>query len=757
MATGAGKTRTVIALSDLLMRCNWAKRVLFLADRVALVKQAVGQFKQHLPDAAPVNLVTEKHTESRVYVSTYPTMMGLIGDTGESGEKRFGSGHFDLIIIDEAHRSVYQKYRAIFSYFDSFLVGLTATPKDDVDHNTYSLFELEDGVPTDAYDIADAVKDKFLVPPKAVSVPLKFQREGIVYAERSEEEKERWDELAWDEESDEKPDRVEAQAVNKWLFNEDTVDKVLAHLMTKGVKVAGGDRMGKTIIFAKNNDHAQFIQRRFDANYPKMVGEFARVITFKTEYAQSLIDTFYLKESAPHIAISVDMLDTGIDVPEAVNLVFFKLVRSKTKFWQMMGRGTRLCPNLFGPGEHKAYFQVFDYCQNLEFFSEDPDTTDGPSGEPLGKRLFKARLELIGELDAIDENLIAGRADEEMVDQSGELRRGLATRLHEEVEAMNLDNFIVRPQRRLVEKYREAGAWEKLRFEERAELAGEVAGLPHELDPEDEQAKRFDLLLLNLQLAVLKKEPSFARLRKQVVTIAGLLEERSAIPMVQKQLVIIQELQTDEWWEHATLTMLETVRRRLRDLVSLIEMKARKPVFTDFEDELGESTEVQFLEFISADEFERFRAKARHFLSAHLDHMVVHKLRMNEPLTAVDLAELERLLGESGVGSEIEIKQAREQSEGLGLFVRSLVGLDREAAKKALGRFLDGGTATASQIEFLDLIVDHLTEYGALSPARLYESPFIDVAAGGPESCFVANDVEELCSILGAIRDAAAG
>jgi type I restriction enzyme R subunit len=402
MATGAGKIRTVIALSDLLMRCNWVKRVLFLADRVALVNQAVKAFKAHLPTAAPVNLITEKATEGRVYPSTYPTMMGLIDDTADA-QRRFGAGHFDLIIIDEAHRSVYQKYRAIFDYFDSLLVGLTATPKDEIDRNTYGLFELETGVPTDAYGLEDAVRDKFLVPPKAVSVPLKFQREGIRYEDLSEDEKDRWDALEWDEEGN-VPDAVGAEAINRWLFNIDTVDKVLEQLMTRGQTVAGGDRIGKIIIFAKNHEHAVFIQGRFDANYPHLKGHFARAIDFKTEYAQSLIDDFSSAEKAPHIAISIDMLDTGIDVPEIVNLVFFKIVRSKTKFWQMIGRGTRLRPDLFGPGQDKKFFYVFDYCQNLEFFSQNPDVTDGATGASLSMRLFTTRLSLIAELDNREEH-----------------------------------------------------------------------------------------------------------------------------------------------------------------------------------------------------------------------------------------------------------------------------------------------------------------------------------------------------------------
>jgi len=378
MATGAGKTRTVIALCDLLMRCNWVKRVLFLADRVALVRQAVNAFKKHLPDSSPVNLVEEKDMEGRVFVSTYPTMMKQIEDMSE-GQRRFGVGHFDILIIDEAHRSVFKKYKAIFDYFDSLLVGLTATPKNEIERNTYTLFDLENGVPTDAYSLEEAVKDGFLVPPQAVSVPLKFQREGINYDELTDEDKEQWDSLEWDEEG-EVPDRVEAEAVNKWLFNIDTVDKVLAHLMTRGLKVAGGDRLGKTILFAKNQAHADFVAGRFNVNYPHFKGEFARVITFKTEYAQNLIDNFSNKEKSPHLAISVDMLDTGIDVPEVVNLVFFKLVRSKTKFWQMVGRGTRLRPELFEPGKDKKFFYLFDYCQNLEYFSQNPETTDGSPG-----------------------------------------------------------------------------------------------------------------------------------------------------------------------------------------------------------------------------------------------------------------------------------------------------------------------------------------------------------------------------------------
>ncbi|MGY1914404.1 DEAD/DEAH box helicase family protein [Blastococcus sp. SYSU DS0973] len=756
MATGSGKTRTVIALVDQLMRAGWVKRVLFLADRTALVNQAVGAFKTHLPNATTVNLVTEKVADGRVYVSTYPTMMNLINET-DAGRRLFGPGYFDLIVIDEAHRSVYQKYRSIFSWFDSLLVGLTATPKDEVDRNTYSLFNLEDGVPTDAYSLDEAVAAGYLVPPVAVSVPTKFLREGIRYDELSEEEKDDWDSFEWNEDGD-IPDAVSAEELNKFLFNSDTVDKVLATLMKDGHKVAGGDRLGKTIVFAKNQAHAEFIQKRFDVNYPEYAGDFARVITHSVTYAQNLIDGFSIKDKAPHIAISVDMLDTGIDVPEVVNLVFFKLIRAKSKFWQMIGRGTRLRPDLYGPGEDKKNFYVFDFCGNLEFFSQNLPDSGGSLQKSLAERLFEARLGLLTALDQTGAGADAGGQPEvgqgEVSDRG--LRVDVAWTLHEVVVGMNEDNFLVRPARQWVETYSDWDAWHQLTPEKAGDIAHHLAGLPSTKRDDDEDAKRFDLILLRLQLAQLDGDAIlFERLRTQVRDITAALLGQTTIPSVKAQEQLLEELSGDEWWVDVTLPMLELARRRIRGLVRFVEKSQRAVVYSNFADELGESSTIELPGVTPGTNWERFRAKARAYLRDHEDHLALQRLRRNLQLTPEDLASLEEMLGESGAGSEADIARAREESHGLGLFIRSLVGLDREAATAAFDRYLSDGAYSSNQIRFVQLIVEHLTANGVMDVGRLYESPFTDSAPHGPDSIFTEDEVDGIVTVLHQVRERA--
>ena len=768
-ATGTGKTRTVISLTDVLTRCNWVKRVLFLADRTSLVLQAERAFRRFLPDCSPVNLVTNKGGEGRVFLSTYPTMMNLIDAEDSKGVKRFGVGHFDLVIIDEAHRSVYQKYGAIFAYFDSLLSGLTATPREEIDRNTYELFDREIGLPTDEYGLDQAVADGFLVPFKPISVPLRFPREGISYAALSDEDKAQWDLLDW-EENVQNAGRVDSGAVNAWLFNADTVDKGLQVLMTKGCLEAAGDRLGKSVIFARNHKHAEFIRERFDHSYPHLAGKAARVIDNQVKYAQSLIDAFADPQSDLRIAISVDMLDTGIDIPEIVNLVFFKPVRSRTKFWQMVGRGTRTCKDLFGPGRDKECFWIFDLCQNLEFFLGQGGAEATSAPESLSTRLFRSRLALIDTIDqkgllsilpSVPSMAIPSR-DGQPADHDNALglyRHTLAELLRCHVAACPADNFLVRPHLQLVERFRNHEAWASLSPDDHQALAATLAPLPsayaEQQGDTDADARRFDLLLYTLQLTLLRSEPRFTRLQKQLRELAAQLEARPNIPQVAAELELIRDLLRDEWWQDVTVPMLEEARRRLRGLMGLIETISREPLYTNFADELGELRELDAAALLSRDEFQQFRLRAREFLRAHDDHLTMQRLRRNQPLTSADLNELEQFLISHGIGDQQAIARAREECNGFGVFIRSLVGLDRNAAKELFAHYLAEGTHTATQIRFINEIIDELTSRGAMDPARLYDPPFSDLAPTGPEGLFSDAEAEQLFDLLQLINDRA--
>lgn len=733
MATGTGKTRTAIALVDVLQRSNWIKRALFLADRRSLVRQAAKAFKTHLPDSSPVDLLNDKEADGRVYLCTYPTMMGLIDEKrGESN--RFGVGFFDLVIIDEAHRSVYKKYGEIFRYFDSLLVGLTATPKDEVDRDTYGLFDLEQGVPTDAYELDKAVADGFLVFYDGHQVDMRFPRRGIDYEALSEEEKEQWDTLDWgDAEDDERPDRVDAGAVNNWLFNEDTVDQVLRYVMENGHKVDGGDRLGKTIVFARNQRHAEFIERRFNVHYPEFAGKFARIVSYKERDAQGLIDDFSIADKAPHIAISVDMLDTGIDVPEILNLVFFKPVYSKTKFWQMVGRGTRTCEDLFGPGDHKQDFRLFDFCGNLDFFRANPEGVKRSGSRPsLSTRLFQDRVELLGLL-----------LDDPALDPDAVLADPLRMALQREVAGMNADNFIVRDRLQAVDRFRRMEDWQSLSSSERQTLKNEVAGLPSAMPTDDVRSRELDALVLKMQLAWIQGgADAFGPERVKILELAALLETRTGVPAVADQVEYLEAIQDPGFWDAISLDELEEMRVVLRRLVPFITHDERKIVYTTFQDEILEvrAGHAPHMPKMTGVQYEK---KVRDYLRNHLDHLVIHRLRTHKPLTATDLQSLETTLEEIGEDDGPVLLSgllAKSGAPSLVHFVRGLVGMDRAAAQQAFSRFLSDRSLTARQIQFIELIVDQLTARGVMEAGALYESPFHELHSGGPDALFAGKD-----------------
>jgi len=723
MATGTGKTRVSASIIDLLSKANWVKRVLFLADRNALIHQAKVNLNDYLPNLPAVDLTKEKEDESsRIVFSTYQTIINMIDGETDGDNRFYGVGHFDLIIFDEIHRSVYNRYKHIFKYFDGFRIGLTATPKSDADRDTYALFSLEPQNPTYAYELEEAVGDKWLVPPKAISVPIKFQRSGIKYAELSDEEKLQYEEQFTDPVTGEYPDEIDADALNKWLFNTDTVDKVIGHLMENGIKVEGGDKLAKTIVFARSHNHAKFIEERFNKQYPEYKGEFLKVIDYQEEYRYDLLNKFKVKTKMPQIAVSVDMLDTGIDVPEVCNLVFFKPVRSSVKFWQMIGRGTRLCEDLFAVGEDKKEFVIFDFCENFEFFNANPKGTDSINSKSLSQRLFELRLRLAFAL---------------LCQENTELReygQSVLDLLIRQTQLLNGDSFIVRQHWEVVDKYRDANAWNALSDLDIKELHDHIGPLMLETD-QDELAKRFDALMLDIQWCVLNDEKKQVSLIQKVVLTAGKLSKKASIPSVAAKMDLIKEVQQKTFWETVSIPGIERIRIELRDLIKFLDSENTPIYFTMFEDEfIGNIQEHQLV--YNFNDLEAYKRKVEQYLREQSDNFIIQKLRNNIPITKVEIQELERMLFEQGsIGTKEEfIKAYGEQP--LGKFVRSIIGLDVQAAKLAFGEILNNQTLNAQQIRFMDAIINFLTVNGTIDPAMLFDAPFTDIDSNGITGLF---------------------
>ncbi|MGU8331919.1 DEAD/DEAH box helicase family protein [Clostridium perfringens] len=715
-ATGTGKTRTAISIVDVLSRHNWVKNVLFLADRKALVKQAKNNFSKLLPNLSLCNLLdrNDNPEESRMIFSTYPTMMNAIDDTkGKDGDRLFTPGHFDLIIIDESHRSIYKKYKSIFDYFDAYLIGLTATPRDEIDKNTYSIFDLENRVPTYAYEYEKAVEDGYLVDYRTIEVKSKVMEAGIKYDDLTQEEKEEYEMLFDDDESI--GDEISSTAVNEWLFNADTIDLVLNKLMTEGLRIEGGEKLGKTIIFAKSSRHAKAIVERFNKLYPEYGGNFAKVVEHKTPYVDTIIDDFSDKDKMPQIAVSVDMLDTGIDIPEILNLVFFKKVRSKTKFWQMIGRGTRLCPDLLGVGQDKEEFLIFDFCNNFEFFRVNPKGFEGNNVETLTERLFNIKIALVKELQDIKY-----QEDEEYVNY----RNDLVDELVEAVEALNEDGYLVRMHLPYVHKYKNREVWQSIGELAQNDIKQHIAPIVNSIN-DDELAKRFDLVMYTIQLAKLQNLGA-KRGIKNVMQTAERLSKLGTIPEVKEKKAVIERVMTSEFWEEANIFDMDKVREDLRELLKYLEKVNQKIYYTNFNDMI--ISEESNGSMYNVNDLKSYRKKVEFYLREHQNDLAIYKLRNNKPLTEEDIKTLENVLfNELGSKSDYE-KEYKETP--VKVLVRKILGMDREAANEAFSEFLNNQNLNSKQIHFVKLIVDYIVKNGFIEDNRvLMEDPFRSVGS----------------------------
>lgn len=722
MATGTGKTRVSISLVDVLARNGWVKNVLFLADRIPLVSQAHKNFVKLLPHMTTSVLSEDKDpdTTARITFSTYQTMINYI----DRDEKQFSVGRFDLIIIDEAHRSIFGKYTAIINYFDALLVGLTATPRDEVDRSTYETFQMEQGVPNYAYELEDAVSEGYLVNYRGFKRGSLILKDGIKYKDLSPDEQEQLEKV-WEYEQAKKAidgggeysakRDIRSDEIFSYIFNEDTIDKVLQDLMENGLKVQSGERIGKTIIFAYNHRHAEMIVERFYALYPEYASEsseFCALIDNYVTYSKDLIDKFEIRDGNPQIAVSVDMLDTGIDVPDVLNLVFFKIVKSKIKFMQMIGRGTRLSKDIYGQGHDKEFFYIFDWCRNFEYFDKNPDGNKAKTVQSLTEKIFSLRSRIAFQLQH------QKWQEDEFAKQ---LHDDTKTVLKEQVAALSDSHISVREKWADVSHFKNDDNWAYISEVDVNTLSTEIAPLLSK-NTLDESAKKFDVLTMLIELSLLDGETNCVKAVQNVQTIAEKLQEKATLPQVQAKMTTIKEVLSEVAWQNVSLNWLEKVRKDLRDLVKFLMGGDNKWFSVDIEDTISDEGTIDGITPRVS-----YKQNVLDFLSQNRNLPVLQKIYDMEQLTKADVDELERILWQE-LGSKDDYNKFTNGmpcGSNVAIFIRSILGVDRKNAVRRFSEFISGNELNAEQEDFLMTIISYVCENGDITKEIVVnEAPF---------------------------------
>lgn len=713
MATGTGKTRTAASIVDVLTRGEHITTMLFLADRKALVEQANEAFQRYLPHTTTCNLVkNRKGRNARFIFSTYPTILNAIDtELNEDGSKFFSPGHFDLIVVDEAHRSIFHKYRAIFAYFDACKLGLTATPKNTVHQSTYDFFEMKNHMPTDVYEYEEAVQsDHVLVPFYLIETSTKIPEEGLKPQEMDDKEREYYEDEFTEE--GETPERIPPERINKYIFNKDTADQMISDLMNNGIRHKNGNHVGKSIIFAQTKKHAQFLVERFDQLYPEYRGQFCKLVICDEPYADKNLKDFKKADGMPFITITVDMLETGIDVPELVNLVFAKKVYSRIKFDQMIGRGTRLCENLFGSGNHKKEFYIFDYVRNFQYFDEHPKGKEvrvilSPVTEIFIKKVRIVKLLQNAEYAA---------------DEYQEFRSELVKDVQEGICSLNPERIEVKLKLRYVEKYKDEKCFECMTDADKEDIIEHLAALISSCET-DENAVNFDNSMYGLILSALEKNRNLNRIKNHIQkNTKTLLTECAAIPEVKEKIPKLREIQSEQYWNEKDILKFEKTRKELRDIMKFLSSESTKIHYVDFKDEILYRTEGR--EFsMSTDNFEDYRKKVHEYIETHKQHPAIKKLIYNEPIAQDDYKELERIFTKE-LGTKEEYENNYNDSP-FGILIRKIAKMDRDSAYAAFSSFIAEERPNAEQIYFINQVVDYVVENGYVKDVLdLMKAPF---------------------------------
>ncbi|MGK3982508.1 DEAD/DEAH box helicase family protein [Sorangium sp. So ce136] len=741
-ATGTGKTRVAISLCDVLLRAGWVKRILFLCDRRELRKQADNAFKDFLPDEPRVIVKSSTWSDrsKRIYLATYPAMMKHYED--------FDVGFFDLVIADESHRSIYKKYRALFMYFDALEVGLTATPVKFIDRDTFDLFECEGNDPTSHFGFKQAIESNppYLVPFRVLSFPNEFREKGFKYSQMTAQQRV---EL---EEQEENPEAVEHEpgAFEKTVFNKGTTRFLWRRLMEQGIREETGSRIGKTIVFARNHKHAVHLAEVFYAIYPQYGAKFCRVIDNQEPRAEQLIDDFKNKDNELTIAISVDMLDTGIDVPEVVNLVFAKPVKSYVKFWQMIGRGTRLCRDLFGPGKDKKEFLIFDHWSNFWFFDEKYTEKQPAPQKSLLQQLFETRVAIAeAALDSMNEPVFQAAVDL-IVEDVRAVRDAGSIEVRDRWKELELLS-----DRELVAQFAAATKADLLSIAAPLMQWRNIRG--------DEDAYRFDLLASRLELELLKGgvgAPRVQDLKGHVQAQVELLMKNQN--PVKAKAAEITAVRSKEFWESATVSKIEEIRRELRGIMKYQQQAPRGrlgPQVFDVSD--GEVAGETYIPKLDGLDYVEYKRRVESVLAAHFaENPTLARIRDGKVVRDEELDELCRLVLQIDDKANIKHLVGREPEARRSLLAvfRSLVGLDAAAVERAFADFVHKHPRLSSQqLRFLQVLQNYIAQHGGIELERLYEPPFTTVHAESVDGVFPnSGEVDQIIAILETFQTRAA-
>lgn len=736
-ATGTGKTRVAIGLVELLSRARWVKRVLFLCDRRELRKQAKNAFTDFLP-GEPLTIVgarTAQDREKRIYLATYPAMKQVF--------QTFDVGFFDLIIADESHRSIYNSYGDLFRYFDCLQVGLTATPVEFVARNTYRLFDCDEQNPTAYYPLERGVEEGYLVPFEVYTHTTKFLRAGIKYHQLTEEQRRQLE----DDGEDPRLFDFEAVEVDKQVFNKDTNRAILRNLMENGIRDASGQNVGKSIIFARSHDHAVLLRGLFDEMYPQYGGKFCQVIDNYDPRAEQLIDDFKGDGNNDQltIAISVDMLDTGIDVPELLNLVFAKPVKSKVKFWQMIGRGTRLCPNLFGQGKDKKVFRIFDHWGNFDYFEMHYVPSEPTLSKSLMQQLFEARLDVAA----------AALAAPSVADF-----KRITALILADIASLPADSIPVKERWREIRTVSDAATLDAFAPQTVTMLRRDIAPLMQWVNIRGHaEAYELDLLIGRMQIELLKKSGRFIDLKADL--LAGVAALQMHLNPVREKEAVIQEIKTASFWDMVTVADLERVRIPLREIWRY-QMSYGTPTLPpkviDVKEDLADYEFKQRSASLKSIDMKVYEKQVEVALQqALIDSPVLTKIRLGQQVTEAELSSLTSLILTQHPGVDLALLHEfyAESALPLDFIIRTLVGLEPDVVKARFENFAVRHPLTAKQTRFLGLLQNHIARHGSINLERLYDDPFTLVDSDGLDGVFADAEADELIQIIETFQPAA--